>query len=79
MSSQTDPQSDFDAKYICSTELRERLQVTRPNLHHRRHAGLLPGEIQLNNNTVSLWVREDIEPYIQLWATHLNSKRTVQV
>lgn len=75
MSSQPTAQQEFDSKYICSTELRERLNVTRPNLHHRRKAGLLPGEILLNNNTLSLWVRADIEPYIVLWAEHLNHKR----
>lgn len=62
---------DFHAKYITSTDVRNQLMVSRTALHHRRKLGKLPGGIELNNNTVTLWERAQIRPYLEQWSVDM--------
>jgi hypothetical protein len=45
--------------------------VSRTALHHRRKLGKLPGGIELNNNTVTLWERAQIRPYLEQWSVDM--------
>ena len=70
-------QDKFDKAYITSTEIAKRLQVTRPAIHFRRNAGLLPGAIRVSDNQLFIWERDNIEPFILKWEAQLQSKRPV--
>lgn len=70
-------QERFDKAYITSTEIGQRLQVTRPAIHFRRKAGLLPGAIRVSDNQLFIWERDKIEPHLLEWEQQQNSKRPV--
>ena len=70
-------QDKFDKAYITSTEIAQRLGVTRPAIHFRRKAGLLPGSICVSNNQLMIWERDSIEPHIVQWEEQIKSKRPV--
>lgn len=70
-----DAQKRFDETYITSSEICERLGVTRVALHVRKKGGHLPGGIMVNNSHLLIWERSAIEPHIVRWEEHLNKKR----
>lgn len=70
-------QERFDRTYITSTEIAQRLSVTRPAIHFRRKAGLLPDAITVSGNQLFIWEREPIEPHLRKWEEQLQSKRVV--
>lgn len=69
-------QQRFDAAYITSSEIAKRLNVTRPAIHFRRKAGLLPDAITVPGNQLFIWERQKIEPYLLKWEEQIQSKRT---
>lgn len=69
------PKDLFKLRYITSIEVRERLNVTRTAVHHRRTSGALPGAIELEGIALTIWERDFIEPYIRDWEVALNYKR----
>lgn len=68
-------QARFDSMYITSTEIGQRLNVTRPAIHFRRRDGLLPDAIQVSGNQLYIWERSKIEPHLQRWEEQLKAKR----
>lgn len=68
-------QERFDKTYITSSEIAQRLSVTRPAIHFRRKAGLLPNAIAVSENQLFIWEREPIEPHLRKWEDQLQSKR----
>ena len=68
-------QERFDKAYITSSEIAQRLSVTRPAIHFRRKAGLLPTAIAVSENQLFIWEREPIEPHLRKWEEQLQSKR----
>lgn len=68
-------QERFDRMYITSSEIAQELSVTRPALHFRRKAGLLPDPIIVPGNQLVIWERETIRPWINKWKEQLASKR----
>lgn len=68
-------QERFDKTYITSSEIAQRLSVTRPAIHFRRKAGLLPCAIAVSENQLFIWEREPIEPHLRKWEEQLQSKR----
>ena len=68
-------QERFDKTYITSREIAQRLEVTRPAIHFRRKAGLLPCAITVPGNTLTIWERESIEPHLRKWEEQLQFKR----
>lgn len=78
MSEHTDtPQARFDRAYITSSEICNRLGVTRPAIHFRRKSGLLPDAIQVYGQQLLIWERAAIEPYLVEWEISLRAKRDV--
>jgi predicted DNA-binding transcriptional regulator AlpA len=61
---QTPEQVQFDARYITSTEIGVRLNVTRPTLFNYRQSGKLPNSIAVNDGRLFVWERSAVEPYI---------------
>mgnify|MGYP002737180392 CR=1 FL=1 len=68
-------QKRFDEMYITSSEIAQRLEVTRPAIHFRRKHGLLPCAISVPGNQLFIWERSFIEPHLRKWEEQLNSKR----
>ena len=76
MSDHTDTaQARFDRRYITSSEIGERLQVSRPAIHFRRKAGLLPDPIVVHGNQLQMWERDAIEPHLVEWEKSLTERR----
>lgn len=69
-------QERFDQTYITSSEVGKRLGVTRPAIHFRRKAGLLPNAIAVQDNQLFIWERDSIEKHLKQWEDQLQSKRT---
>ncbi|HWV46981.1 MAG TPA: hypothetical protein VN039_13330 [Nitrospira sp.] len=69
------PQKRFDTQYITSSQIRERVQVSRVTLHQRRSSGKLPGAIELGDRQTFIWERESIEPHIREWEIALHARR----
>lgn len=69
-------QDRFDQTYITSSEVGQRLGVTRPAIHFRRKAGLLPNAIAVQNAQLFIWERDAIEPHLKKWEEQLQGKRT---
>lgn len=67
-------QERFDQMYITSSEIAQRLKVTRPAIHFRRKAGLLPNGIVVTGNQLFIWERDFIEPHLKKWEEQLQSK-----
>lgn len=70
-------QDRFDKAYITSSEIAQRLSVTRPAIHFRRKAGLLPNAITVPGNQLFIWERDFIEPHLRKWEEQLQSKKRV--
>ena len=70
-------QKQFDETYITSSEIAERLSVTRPAIHFRRKAGLLPCAIRVTGNQLFIWERVFIEPYVRKWEEQLKASKRV--
>ena len=73
--SQCIAQERFDRMYITSSEIAQRLDVTRPAIHFRRKSGLLPNAISVPGNQLFIWERDPIEPYLAKWAEQLKAKK----
>lgn len=70
-----DAQRRFDEHYISSTDICQRLGVSRVQLFSRRKKGELPGGVVVNGAQITLWEREGIEPHIQEWEHELERRR----
>lgn len=68
-------QERFDEKYITSSEIVKRLNISRPAVYFRRKQGLLPDSITILGQQLVIWERKQIEPYLLQWETHLNNYR----
>jgi len=76
MSTTETAQQRFEKRYITSSEICTRLNVSRPAIHFRRKAEKLPEAIAVHGNQLLMWERDFIEPYLQEWEASLNAKRT---
>lgn len=72
-------QEQFDATYISSTEICERLDVNRSTIFNGARAGKLPECILIKrpNGTahIALWLRADAEPMMEEWAKAIASRK----
>ena len=68
-------QDKFDKTYITSSEIANRLNVTRPAIYFRHRNGHLPNAISVQGNQLTIWERDAIEPHLKKWEAELNSKR----
>lgn len=72
-------QSEFDTKYISSTELCTTLGVTRATLVNGRRRGALPDPVRIDRPDgsphIMLWLRAEVAPYIERWQAELADRR----
>ena len=57
-------QIKFDRDYITSSEVMQKLGLSRAALFYARRAGRLPDAIVVNSGQLIIWEREKIKPYI---------------
>ncbi len=68
-------QQRFDRLYISGTEICTRLQINRTSLSYARARGYLPDPVEINNNQITLWERNVIEPYLCKWESELSQRK----
>jgi hypothetical protein len=73
-------QERFDATYISSTEICQRLDVHRSTVFNGARTGKLPEEgiiIRRANGDphIMLWMREEAEPMLDVWAKAIASRK----
>lgn len=61
------PQSEFERRYISSTEICDEIGVTRAAVMVARRTGKLPNAIEINQGRLFLWEREFIRPFLEAW------------
>lgn len=71
-----DLQKGFNEEYISSSEIMAELDVTRTAIFTARHAGRLPGAIDVQGK-IYLWKRASIRPYLDAWKTVLRVRRGI--
>lgn len=76
---QKTPQEIFEAKYVSSTEIAERLGVNRTSVLYAHRNGKLPEPIVVNNGQLYLWERETVLPYVERWEQSLQHRRGVAI
>jgi len=72
---ETTPQERFDALYITSNEIQERMGVVRSSILHARQRGMLPDPIMVRGVNTFIWERDGIEEYLKSWELSLKSRR----
>lgn len=72
-------QRKFDAQYISSLEIAERLGVSRPAVLHARTSGKLPEPICVNGGQIYVWQRSEVEPFLAAWELSVRMRRGEQV
>jgi hypothetical protein len=77
----TDPQKEFNEKYITVSEICDILDVHRAMISIWKSKGSLPGAISVgfgktDRVSQSIWVREQIMPKINELKTYLEKRRT---
>ncbi len=71
-------QKRFDETYITSTEICERMKVSRPAVHFRRKNGHLPNAIRVYGQSLFVWDRQQIEPKLVEWENQINKREGAQ-
>lgn len=69
-------QRRFDQLYISSTDICQRLGVSRVQLFSRKKRGDLPGGVVVNGAQITLWERAKIEPHLQAWETEIEKRKS---
>lgn len=70
-----DPQEEFERTYITSSEIMERLEISRTTLLYARRRNILPEPITVNNGQILLWKRSDIKRNLEAWELMLKARR----
>lgn len=70
-------QSDFDKQYITSSEIIERLAISRAAFLYARIRGKMPpAPISVNKGRLLIWLRSDVEPLIVSWKQEIVDRKT---
>ncbi|QDB70909.1 hypothetical protein [Pseudomonas virus PBPA162] len=67
-------QDNFDSTYITSTEVCEKMQVSRVTLHYHRKNGRLPQHATLPGGQITIWRRDEMMPVMEEWSRKLYGK-----
>ena len=68
-------QERFDEHYITSTEIQERLNVTRSVILNARRRGMLPEPVVIKGLNMFIWERATVGTYLDAWEISLASRR----
>lgn len=71
-----DAQRQFNEQYITSSEIMDRLDVTRTTILAARRTGKLPDPIDIQGK-IFIWERAKVTPYLEAWKIVLDARRGV--
>lgn len=69
-----DAQREFDERYITSSEIMEKLGVTRTTILLARRTGKLPDPIDIQGK-IFIWERDKVKDYLAAWKVVLDARR----
>lgn len=69
-----DAQRLFNDQYISSSEIMEKLNVTRTTILSARRTGKLPDPIDIQGK-IFIWERDKVTPYLNAWKMVLDVRR----
>lgn len=69
-----DAQREFDARYITSSEIMEKLDVSRTTILAARRTGKLPDPILIKGQ-IFIWERSTVDTYLDAWKIILDARR----
>lgn len=70
------PQEEFDREFITSTEIVDRLGISRSTLTRAIQRKQIPDPIRTADGQTTIWRREEIEPALKEWALTLPMRIT---
>lgn len=73
-SNSNDAQREFNERYITSSEIMEKLDVTRTTILSARRTGKLPDPIDIQGK-IFIWERDKVTPYLDAWKIVLDARR----
>lgn len=73
-SNANDAQREFDERYITSSEIMEKLGVTRTTILLARRTGKLPDPINIQGK-IFIWERDKVKSYLDAWKIVLDARR----
>ena len=73
-SNTNDAQREFNERYITSSEIMEKLGVTRTTILLARRTGKLPDPIDIQGK-IFVWERDKVSPYLDAWKIVLDARR----
>lgn len=73
-SNANDAQREFDERYITSSEIMEKLGVTRTTILLARRTGKLPDPIDIQGK-IFIWERSKVAGYLDAWKIILDARR----
>lgn len=68
-------QKIFDGKYITAADICKIIDVSRTALKYAMDRGDIPKPIHVSRNSLMIWERITIQPYIEAWKENLEARR----
>jgi len=68
-------QTEFDALYMTSSEICNRLGVKRSSIVIARQRGALPAPIVVRGCKIHIWKRPEVLPYVERWELLIRQRR----
>lgn len=72
-------QREFDEMWVTSSEICERLSITRPALCAARKQQKLPEPVLVGAMKLCVWPRSEVEPFLRQWWNDLTNRRMESV
>jgi hypothetical protein len=67
----------FQSVYITSSEITERMGITRAGFLYARQRGKIPeAPIVVCNGRIFIWLRSEIEPIIKAWKQEIDNRKS---
>lgn len=76
MTTLNEAQKKFDEHYITSSEIMQKLNVTRTSILSARRTKKLPDPIDIQGK-IFIWERDKVTPYLNAWKIILDARRGV--
>lgn len=74
--SNNEAQREFDERYITSSEVMRKMNVTRTSILAARRTKKLPDPIDIQGK-IFIWERAKLQPYLDAWKIVLDVRRGV--
>lgn len=68
-------QKNFDEEYISSTEVCQKLGISRSALVAGRRRGMLPEPVTIDGANIFIWKRQEVTKALEAWHFTLKARR----